>query len=308
MKNSDFPTVIVGLCVRNCEKTIAENIESIINVDYPRESFRLIVVDGCSSDNTVKVIRDKLKDADINAVILSDEGRGLSYARQMVVDHCDSKYIVWVDGDNVLPTNFLKSQAKYMEENPKIGFAGVKIVPLGRSIVSRLQGYQWVIPASDWKKAGYFMGKTGIQGTICRVEAIKGVGGFDLSIEGAGEDVDLFIRMRLAGWEIGSNNGTRIYHYMRDTWQGLWKESVWWGYGTSYLTSKHKPLFPSLKRRAGFAILDCAKLTFKSFKLTKDLACVFMPLHYGLRRLGFLTGHIYARRHGYKPKILLTPR
>jgi len=120
--------------------------------------------------------------------------------------------------------------------------------------------------------------------------------------------VDLFVRMKIAGWGIGSNEETKIYHYMRDTWRGLWKESVWWGYGTAYVASKHKPLFPSLKRRAGFAILDCAKLTFKSFKLTKDLACVFMPLHYGLRRLGFLTGHIYARRHGYKPKILLTPR
>ena len=302
MKINGFPTVAIGLCVRNCEKTIAETIESIINVDYPRESFRLIVVDGCSTDNTVRVIRDELKGADVNVIFLSDGGRGLSYARQMVVDYCDSKYIVWVDGDNVLPTNFLKSQAKYVEENPKIGFAGVKIVPLGRSIVSRLQGYQWVIPASDWKKAGYLMGKTGIQGTICRVEAIKGVGGFDLSIEGAGEDVDLFIRMRLAGWEIGSNNGTRIYHYMRDTWKSLWKESVWWGYGTSYLTSKHEALFPGLKRRAGFAILDCIKLSFKSFRLTKDLACVIMPIHYSIRRLGFLTGHLYAKRYKYFPK------
>lgn len=188
-----------------------------------------------------------------------------------------------------------------MEENLKIGFAGVKIVPLGRSIVSRLQGYQWVIPASDWRKAGYFMGKTGIQGTICRVEAIRSVGGFDLSIEGAGEDVDLFIRMRLTDWEIGSNNGTRIYHYMRDTWRSLYKESVWWGYGTAYIASKHKTLFPSLKRRAGFAIVDCVKLTFKSFRLTKDLACVMMPIHYGLRRLGFLVGHIRAHKSGYAP-------
>jgi glycosyltransferase involved in cell wall biosynthesis len=302
MKNSDFPTVTVGLCVRNCEKTIAETVESIMNLDYPRESFRLIVVDGCSSDNTVKVIRDKLKDADINAVILSDERRGLSYARQMAVDYCDAKYIVWADGDNVLPTNFLRSQVEYMEENSKIGFAGVKIVPLGKSVVSRLQGYQWVIPASDWKKAGYLMGKTGIQGTICKVEAIRSLGGFDLSIEGAGEDVDLFIRMRLAGWEIGSNNGTRIYHYMRDTWKSLWKESVWWGYGTSYLTSKHKPFFPSLRRRAGFAIVDCVKLTFKSYKLTKDLACIIMPIHYGIRRLGFLAGHWHARNNLYTYK------
>jgi len=299
MKDSDFPAVTIGLCVRNCEKTIAKTVESIVDLEYPRDRFQLMIVDGCSTDDTVKVIRDTLMGTNIRTVLMTDKGQGLSYARQMVVDNCNSKYIVWIDGDNIIPKNFLQSQVKYMEENPKMGVCGASIVPLGETVVSRLQGYQWVIPAADWKKAGYLMGKTGIQGTICRVEAINSVNGFDLSITGAGEDVDLFIRMRLAGWKIGSNNETRIYHYMRDTWHGLWKESVWWGYGTHYLNSKHKPFFPSLKRRAGFAVIDCIKLTFKSLKLTKDLACILMPLHYGLRRLGFLVGHWHAYNDKY---------
>jgi len=304
--NSGFPTVAVGLCVRNCEKTVTKTVESVTKQVYPASMFSLIVVDGCSTDNTVGTIKDRLKYAHVKSLFLSDDGRGLSFARQLVVDNCLSKYILWIDGDNFLPSDFLNKQVAYMEKHPRAGFCGAAVVPLGQSIVSRLQGYQWVIPASDRKKAGYLMGKTGIQGTICRMDAIKSVGGFDLSIEGAGEDVDLFIRMKVAGWEIGNNEETRIYHYMRDTWRSLWKESVWWGYGTQYLTSKHRSFFPSLKRRAGFAILDCARLTFKSFKLTKDLGCVFMPLHYGLRRLGFLVGHMYARRYRYEPKIQLT--
>ena len=304
--NSGLPTVAVGLCVRNCEKTVAKTVESVTKQEYPTDRFSLIVVDGCSTDGTVGTIEDKLKCSEAKSLFLSDGGRGLSFARQLVVDNCLSKYIVWIDGDNFLPPDFLNKQVAYMEKHPHAGFCGAAIVPLGQSIVSRLQGYQWVIPASDRKRAGYLMGKTGIQGTICRMDAIKSVGGFDLSIEGAGEDVDLFIRMKVAGWEIGNNKETRIYHYMRDTWSSLWKESVWWGYGTQYLTTKHRPFFPPLTRRAGFAILECAKLTFKSFKLTKDLGCVFMPLHYGLRRLGFLVGHIYARRYRYEAKAQLT--
>ena len=302
--DSSFPKVVIGLCVRNCEKTIAKTVESITGLDYLTDRFNLIVVDGYSTDNTVGVIKDKLGNSDVRTVFLSDGGRGLSYARQLVVDNCRSRYVVWIDGDNVLPENFLRSQVDFMENHPDVGFCGVRIVPLGEGVVSRLQGYQWTIPASDWKRAGYLMGKIGIQGVICRVDAMESVGGFDLSIGGAGEDVDLFIRMRLAGWEGGSNNGTRIYHFMRDTWRGLWKESVWWGYGTYYISSKHRPFFPSMKRRAGFAILDCIKLTFKSIKLTKDLACVMMPLHYGIRRMGFLFGHWLAYKNGHRYKIL----
>jgi glycosyltransferase involved in cell wall biosynthesis len=291
--------VAIGLCVRNSEKTIGQNIENIINLDYSKNRFQLLVVDGCSTDDTVKIIKDKLEVSDVRSIFMSDGGRGLSVARQMVVDKCDSKYIVWVDGDNLLPSNFLKSQVQYMEEHVKAGFCGAKIIPLGKSVVSRLQGYQWVIIVSNWKKAGYIMGKTGIQGTICRVDAIKSVGGFDSSIKGAGEDVDLFIRMKVAGWEIGSNKETRIYHFMRDTWRSLWKESVWWWYSTHYVSSKHGAFFPSMKKWVGFTVLDCIKLTFKSLRLTKDSACILMPLHYGIRRIGFLAGHWRARNDGY---------
>ncbi len=297
-----LPSVTIGVCVRNSERTIGKNIESIINLDYPKSKFCLLVVDGCSTDRTVQIIQETLKDSNIDFTILSDNGQGLSFARQMVVDRCNSKYVLWVDGDNLLATNFLKTQAQFMENNPKAGFCGVRTAPLGKSVVSRLQGYQWTIPVSDLARAGYKIGKTGIQGTICRMDAIRNVGGFDRSIEGAGEDVDLFIRMKIAGWEMGFSEETPIYHFMRDTWTGLWRESVWWGYGTSYIASKHKSFFPALKRRAGFAITDCIKLTFKSFELTHDLGCVLMPIHYGIRRLGFLVGHWRANNNNYSYK------
>ena len=299
LKEKNLPSVTIGLCIRNSERTIGNNVESITNLDYPTNSFCLLVVDGCSTDRTLQIIQEVLKGSGVDFTILSDNGKGLSFARQMVVDRCNSKYVLWVDGDNLLAPDFLWAQVQFMEIHPKAGFCGVRTTPLGKSIVSRLQGYQWTIPVSEWSKAGYKMGKTGIQGTICRMDAMKGVGGFDLSVEGAGEDVDLFIRMKVAGWETGLNEETSICHFMRDTWTGLWRESIWWGYGTSYISSKHSSFFPGLSRRAGFAVTDCVKLTFKSFELTHDIACVLMPIHYFIRRLGFLVGHWRARNNRY---------
>ncbi len=278
---------------------MGKTAESIKNQDYPTDKFSVIVVDGCSTDNTVGTIRNKLRNSNVATVFLSDKGRGLSLARQLVIENCSSKYIVWVDGDNVLPKNFLTNQVEYMENNPDAGCCGARIVPLGESIVPRLQGYQWTIQASDRTKSGYRVGKLGIQGVITRTKATDSVDGFDLSINGAGEDVDLFMRLKIIGWEIGSNDKAHIYHYMRDTWRGLWRESVWWGYGTYYLTTKHKQFFPSVRNRISFSILDGVKLTFKSLRVTKDLGCVIMPIHFGIRRVGFLVGHRQARRNKY---------
>ena len=184
-------------------------------MNYPKNSFCLLVVDGCSTDRTIQIIQETLTNSGVDFTLLSDNGNGLSFARQMVVDRCNTKYLLWVDGDNLLPTDFLNAQVQFMENNPKAAFCGVRTAPLGKSIVSRLQGYQWTIPVSDLARAGYKIGKTGIQGTICRMDAIKEVGGFDLTIEGAGEDVDLFIRMKIAGWEMGFSEKTPIYHLVR---------------------------------------------------------------------------------------------
>lgn len=298
MKNNSIVTI--GLCVRNSAKTIAKTIKSIVDLDFPKDQFSLTVVDGHSTDGTMEIIKNGLKNSSVNVLFLSDEGKGLAYARQIVVDNSKEKYVVWVDGDNVLPPNFLKSHVDYMEKNPEVGVSGARIVPCGDTIVARVQGYQWIIPVIDRKNEGYLMGKIGMQGTICKNEAINSVGGLNLCIKGAGEDVDLFIRMKLAGWKIGSTVDTKIYHYMRDSWSGLWKESVWWGNAEYYLSTEFKPCYPSMKRRAGLSILECIKITFKSFKLTKDLACVVMPLHYGLRRLGFFVGYLQARRKAKK--------
>jgi len=307
--DSSFPRVAIGLCVRNCEKTIAKTAESILKLRYPRSRFKIEIVDGCSNDNTVGIIKDRLWEDNVRTSFLSDNGQGLSFARQLIVDNCDCKYVVWVDGDNVLPTNFLKSQVKFMEKHKGVGVCKVRTVPLGDSVVSRLQGYQMVIPTSDWKKSFTNIdARIGAQGTICRVEAIQSVGGFDLSIEGAGEDTDLFIRVKSAGWSIGFNDETFIYHFMRDTWRELWKESVWWGYGRWQVSHKHESCFPSLKYRVGFVFLDCLRFSLKSLDLTKDLACIIMPLHYGLKRFGFLIGMWRAKRAIQKPSARVRAR
>jgi glycosyltransferase involved in cell wall biosynthesis len=54
------PKVTVGICVRNCADYIKEAIASIIDQDFPHDLMELIVVDGCSEDKTLKIIRAAL--------------------------------------------------------------------------------------------------------------------------------------------------------------------------------------------------------------------------------------------------------
>jgi len=50
-----FVSVVVG--IRNEEKFIEECIESLLNLDYPRDSYEIIIVDGMSTDKTRDIVQ-----------------------------------------------------------------------------------------------------------------------------------------------------------------------------------------------------------------------------------------------------------
>ncbi len=50
-----FISVIVG--IRNEERFIEECIESLLNLDYLRDSYEIIIVDGMSTDKTRELVQ-----------------------------------------------------------------------------------------------------------------------------------------------------------------------------------------------------------------------------------------------------------
>ena len=52
---TDMPLVSVITPAYNCEATIAETIESVINQTY--NNIEMVIVDDCSTDKTVETIR-----------------------------------------------------------------------------------------------------------------------------------------------------------------------------------------------------------------------------------------------------------
>jgi len=294
LKEISWPPVSVGLCVRNNEKTIANVLKSIFDSDYPHDEIEVIVVYGMCEDKTLDIIKRMSKTTQMSLKLFFDGGKGLARARQIVVENAQGKYIVWVDGDSAIPPNLIRNHVQLMESNSGIGVAYPHLLPKGKSVVARLEGYQWVLSSLVITDSVRRKGKLGIFGSVCRIEAIKEVGGFDASIKGAGEDVDLFIRIGAEGWDIVRNKETTVFHFMRDTWKSLWRESCWWGYSTPYLANKHKRYFPNFAQRVGLNLIYCVRVTIKSMMVTRDKVCLLMPVHFLFRRLGFLVGHMNA--------------
>lgn len=110
------PLISVIMSVFNEEQYIEEALQSILNQTH--QNFEIIIVDDCSSDNTVEII-NRLSDNRIH-LYLNTENRGLTRNLNRGMQMAKGKFIARMDGDDIsLPKRF-ETQLRYFETHPDV--------------------------------------------------------------------------------------------------------------------------------------------------------------------------------------------
>ena len=81
------PKVTIGICVKNCEATIKEAIDSVIDQDFPHELMEVIFADDDSTDETLSIIESYGPNMDMQAKVFHHEWKGLGVTRDIVVNN-----------------------------------------------------------------------------------------------------------------------------------------------------------------------------------------------------------------------------
>jgi len=289
--------VTIGLCVKNCEKTVGSTLDSIMSQDYSRNLMEIIVVDDDCDDNTISIVVEKLAKADIEFWILQTGGNGLGAARQKVVDHAKGKYIVWIDGDIIIPPDHISKQVEFMESHSRVGKARAN---WGWFETGKVVGDLQFLAYVDEVRSGIQSKMAGTGGSICRVNAIKDAGGFDIHITGAWEDVDLAIRMLARGWDF-SVSDTFFFHKPKTSWKDLWNQYLWYGYGGHYVSHKHHMKSICLVRTLPVVLAISIKKATIAFKFTGKKISFLLPVSFLIRSLAWWTGFTKAHLEKYNP-------
>jgi glycosyltransferase involved in cell wall biosynthesis len=115
----DLPLVSVLVTSYNREKYIAETIESILASSY--NYFELIIMDDCSTDNTVSIARQyEVKDSRIK-VFVNEKNRGQFVNRNIAAAKASGKYLKYFDSDDVMHNNMLEVMVNGMQKFPSAG-------------------------------------------------------------------------------------------------------------------------------------------------------------------------------------------
>ena len=99
----------------NAEKFIAETIRSVLTQSH--SDFELIVIDDCSTDNTVNIVREiNDHDARLTLVELSESYGGPAGPRNIGVSKAIGEWICFLDADDLWHPSKLSIQLKLLEK------------------------------------------------------------------------------------------------------------------------------------------------------------------------------------------------
>lgn len=123
---NDNELISIVIPVYNAEKYISYTIESVIKQSY--SNWELILVNDCSPDNSVEVIKKYLskKVRLINMPVNS----GVSKARNEGVKNAKGSYIAFLDADDMWARDKLEKQIEVVKKNNNVGivYTGSKFV------------------------------------------------------------------------------------------------------------------------------------------------------------------------------------
>ena len=227
-----LPKVSVVVPVYNAEKTLAECINSLLELDYPKENLELIFINNASTDRTGSI----LNQYDEKIRIFYEEKKGPAVARNRGLLNARGNIVAFVDADCTVHKDWLKKIVLPLQDEA-VGIVGGKI--LSKRPCNKIEEFGEEIhdheKAIDEYKPPYAI----TMNWSSSLSTLKEIGLFDESFRRC-EDVDLSYRIFRSGYKIVYQPEAVVYHRNERTLLGLFREGYLHGFGSIRALKAHE--------------------------------------------------------------------
>lgn len=185
--NDNAPFFTIATITFNSEKWVRHTITSILSSTFV--NFELLISDDCSTDSTWAIISE-FKDSRIRAW-RNEKNIGEYPNRNKTLNLARGKYILYIDGDDILYKHTLYNLNNYLQTFPQAGM--VWGVPQPDFIVFPYELSSYQICRIEYLSS-YYWSMIGFPETIFKTELLKKYNGFDERFAIG----DYFIKRKLA--------------------------------------------------------------------------------------------------------------
>jgi len=216
-----LPNVSIIVATHNSESTVDECLRSILELDYPKQSFEVIVIDGGSDDLTVERVK-------AHPVKLISHHFNAPASYNSALKTVKNEVVGFIDSDAKVESQWLKRLIKHLD-NPKVAGAGGNIETWNKNIlIPRCIGYELTF---RYRRLPQEVKKVATMNFIVRKKVIDEVGGFNESLP-TQYDTDLGARIVRSGYKLVFDSNVTCYHFHRSTLSAFFKQQFKYGQNT----------------------------------------------------------------------------
>jgi glycosyltransferase involved in cell wall biosynthesis/peptidoglycan/xylan/chitin deacetylase (PgdA/CDA1 family) len=274
--------VSVVVCTRNRSESLPDCLDRLAAVTYPNIEF--VIVDNAPSDDSTQSLVERYAATDERFRYVRESRPGLSRARNAGLAAARGRYLAYTDDDVAVDSQWIHGLLRGFHRRPDVacvtGLVCTAAISNGSeayfdarlaSWSTRCQPQFFDLSMRDEYGVLYPF-SAGIFGTGASFafdrERLVRLGGFDEALGAGtltrgGEDLDIFVRILLAGGAIAYEPSAVVWHHHRADEASLLRQMFGYGTGlTAYLTKllMHRSTRIQLLRRVPAGIAKIAQI------------------------------------------------
>lgn len=239
------PSVSIIVPVYNGASTIEICLESLLQQNYPADTYEIIIIENGSTDNTTELIKK------YPVRLFHNDTRGPAPARNLGIAKSEAEIVVFTDADCIADSNWINELIKPYRE-PDVGGVGGAILAYQHDHRNTVEMFSDdYAPLTNFISGDLeFLPHLYTANASYRHCLLREIGGFNDRLT-TGEDVDLAWRLQLqTGCKLRYAPQAIIYHHHRTTWRGLARQYRQYGFGEIVLDTiySHYPTYPRTLR------------------------------------------------------------
>ncbi len=257
---SEAPFVSIINPIRNVERTLDKNLETLVNLDYPKDRMEIILADGGSTDRTIDIIKEWQKKYPFIELVVIPDSKSPGHARNGALKVAEGEYILFTDGDCAPRRDWVNKMLEPFLNDSSIGMVGGEILTLRTDPDNLVEAYceqtKFLMVAGRclMREAGYYPDiEKGlpheVNGNIMSPffatanaavskKAADAIGR-EFWHEITSEDVDFSLRILKAGFKLYYQPSAIVEHMHRVTLQAYCKQLWGYGFGHPLAVLKH---------------------------------------------------------------------